>query len=127
MKQWRSWLSIVKEYLSVLPSHGKFNTLLNAKVSALVAITVQAQGYEAEIDATIASVEKLRAAGIKLVVGGDYGISIAPHGSYAKDLEYFVDLFLYVASGSDHLCHQKWGAHARPGRHHRHTKIRISR
>ena len=55
--------------------------------------TVQAQGYEAEIDATIASVEKLRAAGIKLVVGGDYGISIAPHGSYAKDLEYFVELF----------------------------------
>ena len=55
--------------------------------------TVQAQGYEAEIDATIASVEKLRAADIKLVVGGDYGISIAPHGSYAKDLEYFVDLF----------------------------------
>jgi imidazolonepropionase-like amidohydrolase len=55
--------------------------------------TVQAQGYEAEIDATIATVEKLKAAGIKLVVGGDYGISIAPHGSYAKDLEYFVDLF----------------------------------
>lgn len=55
--------------------------------------TVQAQGYEAEITATIATVEKLKAAGIKLVVGGDYGISIAPHGSYAKDLEYFVDLF----------------------------------
>ncbi|MDC1018014.1 amidohydrolase family protein [Pseudomonadales bacterium] len=55
--------------------------------------TVQAQGYEAEIDATIATVEKLKAAGIKLVVGGDYGISIAPHGSYAKDLKYFVELF----------------------------------
>ena len=55
--------------------------------------TVQAQGYEAEIDETIATVEKLKAAGIKLVVGGDYGISIAPHGSYAKDLEYFVELF----------------------------------
>ena len=41
----------------------------------------------------MASVEKLRAAGVRLVVGGDYGISIAPHGSYAKDLEYFVDLF----------------------------------
>ena len=27
------------------------------------------------------------------VVGGDYGISIAPHGTYAKDLEYFVTLF----------------------------------
>ncbi|MFX3658229.1 MAG: amidohydrolase family protein [bacterium] len=55
--------------------------------------TVRAQGYEAEIDATVATVEKLRAAGVRLVVGGDYGISIAPHGTYAKDLEYFVDLF----------------------------------
>lgn len=55
--------------------------------------TVRKQGYEAEIAATVASVAKLRAAGVRLVVGGDYGISIAPHGSYAKDLEYFVDLF----------------------------------
>ncbi|MGK0462139.1 MAG: imidazolonepropionase-like amidohydrolase [Candidatus Azotimanducaceae bacterium] len=51
------------------------------------------QGYEAEIEATIESVAKMRAAEIKLVVGGDYGISIAPHGTYAKDLEYFVELF----------------------------------
>ncbi len=54
---------------------------------------VRAQGYEAEIEATIATVEKLRAAGVRIVVGGDYGISIAPHGTYARDLEYFVDLF----------------------------------
>jgi imidazolonepropionase-like amidohydrolase len=54
---------------------------------------VREQGYEAEIEATVASVAKLRAAGVRLVVGGDYGISIAPHGTYAKDLEYFVDLF----------------------------------
>ncbi len=52
-----------------------------------------AQGYEAEIEATVASVEMLRKAGVRLVVGGDYGISIAPHGTYAKDLQYFVDLF----------------------------------
>ena len=55
--------------------------------------TVRAQGYEAEIEATVKSVTKLRAAGVKLVVGGDYGISIAPHGTYARDLEYFVTLF----------------------------------
>jgi imidazolonepropionase-like amidohydrolase len=53
----------------------------------------RAQGYEAEVDATVATVTKLRAAGVRLVIGGDYGISIAPHGTYAKDLEYFVDLF----------------------------------
>ncbi len=55
--------------------------------------TVRKQGYEAEIDATVTSVAKMRAAGVRLVVGGDYGISIAPHGTYAKDLEYFVNLF----------------------------------
>lgn len=55
--------------------------------------TARKQGYEAEVEATIESVALLRKAGVPLVVGGDYGISIAPHGSYAKDLEYFVDLF----------------------------------
>jgi imidazolonepropionase-like amidohydrolase len=55
--------------------------------------TVRKQGYEAEIAATVQSVARLRAAGVRLVVGGDYGISIAPHGTYARDLEYFVDLF----------------------------------
>jgi imidazolonepropionase-like amidohydrolase len=55
--------------------------------------TVIDQGYEAEIEATVKSVHKLREAGVHLVVGGDYSISIAPHGTYAKDLEYFVDLF----------------------------------
>ena len=54
---------------------------------------VRAQGYEAEIEATIETVKKLMAVDVKLVVGGDYGISIAPHGTYAKDLEYFVELF----------------------------------
>jgi imidazolonepropionase-like amidohydrolase len=55
--------------------------------------TIRSQGYQAEVEATIETVAKLRKAGVRLVVGGDYGISIAPHGSYAKDLEYFVALF----------------------------------
>jgi len=55
--------------------------------------TAERQGYAAEIEATVASVAMLRQAGVRLVVGGDYGISIAPHGTYAKDLEYFVDVF----------------------------------
>ncbi len=54
---------------------------------------VRAQGYEAEIEATVETVKRLRDAGVRLVVGGDYGISIAPHGTYAKDLQYFVELF----------------------------------
>jgi hypothetical protein len=31
-------------------------------------------------------------------MGGDYGLLIAPHGSNAKDLEYFVDLFAMAAA-----------------------------
>ena len=31
--------------------------------------------------------------GIRILVGGDYGLNITPHGTYAKDLEYFVKFF----------------------------------
>ena len=30
---------------------------------------------------------------MRVLIGGDYGLSITPHGSNAKDLEYFVELF----------------------------------
>ncbi|MBL6690369.1 MAG: amidohydrolase family protein [Pseudomonadales bacterium] len=73
--------------------------------------TVIKQGYEAEIEATVATVEKLRAAGIRLVVGGDYGISIAPHGTYAKDLEYFVNLF-GMSNAESLICATRWGGQA---------------
>ena len=54
---------------------------------------MEAIGYQREVDETIASVKRLREAGVPLVIGGDYGLSITPHGTNAKDLEYFVDLF----------------------------------
>lgn len=55
--------------------------------------TVIDQGYQAELEATQIAIQKLRAADVKLVIGGDYGISIAPHGTYAQDIEFFVDYF----------------------------------
>ncbi len=73
--------------------------------------TVIAQGYQAEIEATIATVEKLRAAGIRLIVGGDYGISIAPHGTYAKDLEHFVNLF-GMSNAESLICATRYGGEA---------------
>jgi imidazolonepropionase-like amidohydrolase len=30
---------------------------------------------------------------VRVLIGGDYGLDITPHGTYARDLEYFVDLF----------------------------------
>lgn len=52
-----------------------------------------ARGYQAEVDATVDAVKRLREAGVRVTVGGDYGLNITPHGTQAKELEYFVDLF----------------------------------
>ena len=54
---------------------------------------MEARGYRRELDATIGAVKRLREAGVRLLIGGDYGLSITPHGTNATDLEYFVDLF----------------------------------
>ena len=51
------------------------------------------RGYEREVEATVDAVRRLRAVGVRVLIGGDYGLNITPHGTYAKDLEYFVDLF----------------------------------
>lgn len=49
-------------------------------------------GYFKELDACISGIKKMKALGIRIVPGGDYGFAWTPHGTYAKDLEYFVDL-----------------------------------
>jgi imidazolonepropionase-like amidohydrolase len=54
---------------------------------------MEAQGYQREIDQTVVAVKRLREVGVRVLVGGDYGLNITPHGTNAKDLEYFVDLF----------------------------------
>lgn len=49
-------------------------------------------GYHRELEAAIETTKKMKAAGIRVLPGGDYGFAWVPHGTYAKDLEYFVDL-----------------------------------
>jgi imidazolonepropionase-like amidohydrolase len=49
--------------------------------------------YEREVEATVVTIKRLREAGVRVLIGGDYGLNITPHGTYAKDLQYFVELF----------------------------------
>ena len=45
-------------------------------------------------------------AGGRLGMGGDYGFAWNPHGDYAKELTFFVQLRRIHAAGNDHLRHQ---------------------
>ena len=50
-------------------------------------------GYYRELEASVAGIKRMREVGVRVVPGGDYGFAWTPHGTYAKDLEYFVDLY----------------------------------
>jgi imidazolonepropionase-like amidohydrolase len=50
------------------------------------------RSFQHELEATIASVEKMRKRGIRVLPGGDYGFVCTPHGDYARDLWLFVEV-----------------------------------
>ena len=49
-------------------------------------------GYKKELDAAIAGLREMHRRGIIVLPGGDYGFAWTPHGTYARDLEHFVNL-----------------------------------
>jgi imidazolonepropionase-like amidohydrolase len=51
----------------------------------------RSMGYERELENAIATMQKMHKRGIRVLPGGDYGFAWTPHGTYAKDLEYFVE------------------------------------
>jgi len=56
----------------------------------LPAEVAQAVGYAREVEVALIAMKKMKAAGIRLLPGGDYGFAWTPHGTYARDLEDFV-------------------------------------
>jgi imidazolonepropionase-like amidohydrolase len=54
---------------------------------------IRSRGYDVEVEETVKAVRRLREVGVRVLIGGDYGLNITPHGTYAKDLQYFVELF----------------------------------
>lgn len=49
-------------------------------------------GYKRELDVAIAGLREMHRRGIVVLPGGDYGFAWTPHGTYARDLEHFVNL-----------------------------------
>ena len=57
-------------------------------------------GYHRELEQAIVTMRKMKEAGIRVLPGGDYGFAWTPHGTNAKDLEYFVDRLGYTSMES---------------------------
>ncbi len=68
------------------------NTSYHAGEFGLSPEAAAAMGYPRELDAAIESMRKMKAAGIRILPGGDYGFAWTPHGTNAKDLQYFVEM-----------------------------------
>jgi imidazolonepropionase-like amidohydrolase len=66
------------------------NTCHHASEWGLTPEITKKMGYHAELDAALESMRGLRQRGVRILPGGDYGFAWTPHGTNAKDLEYFV-------------------------------------
>ena len=58
------------------------------------------KGLVHEVTAACKAMSELRKRGVRVLPGGDYGFAWAPHGTYARDLAHFVNLFGYTPKES---------------------------
>jgi len=68
------------------------NTCHHASAWGLTPEVTRKMGYHRELEAAVESMKAMRRRGIRILPGGDYGFAWTPHGTNAKDLEYFVRL-----------------------------------
>ena len=64
----------------------------HAQPWGITAEQVEASGYPHELEAQVDGLRKLRAAGVPIVAGGDFGHQWTHHGTYAAELERYVEL-----------------------------------
>lgn len=66
------------------------NTSYHASDYGITPEIAAGMGYHRELEAAVETLQKMRRRGIRILPGGDYGFAWIPHGTNAKDLEYFV-------------------------------------
>jgi imidazolonepropionase-like amidohydrolase len=66
------------------------NTSHHASEWGITPAVAKKMGYHEELEAAIESMRAMRKRGIRILPGGDYGFAWTPHGTNARDLEYFV-------------------------------------
>ncbi|WP_142848660.1 amidohydrolase family protein [Telmatospirillum sp. J64-1] len=86
-------LEAVKDRHFVAPALAwLIGTARYAEAYGIIPGTPLADQYEAELEVACQNMKKMHQRGIRVLPGGDYGFAWIPHGTNARDLEYFVDL-----------------------------------
>jgi imidazolonepropionase-like amidohydrolase len=67
------------------------NTCHHASEWGLTPEVTKKMGYHRELECALESMRAMRKRGIRIMPGGDYGFAWTPHGTNAKDLQYFVE------------------------------------
>ncbi len=68
------------------------NVARNAAEWGIKPGTPLTDAYERELEHAVDTMQKMHKRGIRVLIGGDYGFAWTPHGTNAKDIEYFVDM-----------------------------------
>ena len=85
------------------------NTCHNASEFGITPEVARGMGYFRELEAAIETMKALRRRDVRILPGGDYGFAWTPHGTNAKDLEYFVK-YLGMSTMEALLSATAWGA-----------------
>ncbi|GMA19170.1 dipeptidase [Arsenicicoccus piscis] len=67
-------------------------TLYEAEAFGFPQEAAEAVGYKKELDIAVAGLREMHRRGVRILPGGDYGFAWTPHGTYARDLQHFVEL-----------------------------------
>jgi imidazolonepropionase-like amidohydrolase len=82
-----------KDRIFVAPTLGiTWATLYEAGAWGLTTAAAENMGMKRELDIGIANMLRLKAAGVRLLPGGDYGFAWNPIGANARDIDHFVKL-----------------------------------
>jgi imidazolonepropionase-like amidohydrolase len=80
-----------KEKHFVAPGIGWLvSTLYHAEKWGITEEVATKMGYARELEVATDTLQKMHKRGIRILPGGDYGFAWMPHGTNARDLEYFV-------------------------------------
>jgi imidazolonepropionase-like amidohydrolase len=81
-----------KDWVFVAPGiNWLIATLYEAEAFGFPQEAAEAAGYKRELEMAEAGLREMHRRGIRVLPGGDYGFAWTPHGTYARDLQHFVE------------------------------------